>query len=408
VYTPVSPSVLRITEAAVDLCRILWVIDRGVYDTYSDDTGLKVMARFGPVITTEGRALDEIAEAVTAETPHGVAVFDDSGQILAARLAERVGLRFHSEAVVERLTDKIAQRSALRSAGFPVPRFWLVPSCSPASVADDIAREATYPLVVKPRRGSASRDAYRADNAASLRIALGACRGEDMIVETYLPDPVALSDAGAEFADFVSVESVIQDGHVEHLAVTGRFPLAVPFRGSGMFIPSNLKPDITSEVMDLAGDSALALGVRTGFMHTEIKITPDGPRIVELNGRVGGGVPDILRLLGGPSLISWQMRLSLGMPLPLHEMPVFDRIGFYLWHQPPVTATEITAVVGLDVVADLPGVHEVRSVRRAGERVDWRAGGVGHVFGVGGVVADTEQLIQLRHQILSTTTVEYR
>jgi len=114
-----------------------------------------------------------------------------------------------------------------------------------------------------------------------------------------------------------------------------------------------------------------------------------------------------LRLLGGPPLVAWQMRLSVGLALPVSDIRPFDRVGFFLWHQPPISATRITAVTGLDVVATLPGVLEVRSVRRAGDLVDWRSGGVGHVFGVGGVVSDYGQLVALRRQILSVTAVEY-
>ena len=45
-----------------------------------------------------------------------------------------------------------------------------------------------------------------------------------------------------------------------------------------------------------------ALGVSTGCLHTEVKFTPDGPEIIEVNGRVGGGVPEMLeRAAGSPS-----------------------------------------------------------------------------------------------------------
>ena len=270
---------------------------------------------------------------------------------------------------------------------------------------DAVVAAATYPVVVKPRQGAASRDTYRADDAAALAEVLAANRGEEMIVETYLRDVTPMDSQ--EFSDFVSVESAIVDGAVRHLAVTGRFPLAEPFRGSGMFIPSHLPADLIAEIEQLAGDAALALGVRTSMMHTEIKVTPDGPRIIEVNGRVGGGVPDILRLLGGPAVIRWRLLLALGLDVPFGEIAPFERIGFFLWHQPPIGARRVVAVHGLDEVAVLPGVYEVRPKRGPGDLVDWREGGVGHVFGVGGIVDTSDELVALRHRILDATAVDY-
>jgi len=233
VYTPDSFSVFQLIEAARGLCRVLWVVDRGVYDSFSDNTSIKLMRRFGRVIETESRSFDEIVNAVAGERPNGIATFDDSGQLLAARLAIALGLEFHSVEVVERLTDKVAQRTALRAAGFPTPRFWIVPQAEWSTCVERILSEATFPLVVKPCRGSASRDAYRADDPASLRSALEQSRREDVIVEEFLPDPVDDSVEQQDFASFVSVESVIKHAQVTHLAVTGRFPLAAPFRAAG-------------------------------------------------------------------------------------------------------------------------------------------------------------------------------
>ncbi len=85
-----------------------------------------------------------------------------------------------------------------------------------------------------------------------------------------------------------------------HLAITGRFPLAPPFRETGFFIPASIAPGQQAELLDLAGETLRALGLEVGAAHTEIKLTSEGPRVIEVNGRIGGGVPDMLRLADGP------------------------------------------------------------------------------------------------------------
>lgn len=413
VHTPDAFSPVQIAEAADGICRFLWLIDTS---NRTDPAYRRVMSKFGRVIDHAHLTLAELVDEVGSTDPAGIVTFTDDGQMLTSVLALRLGLEFHAAEVVERLIDKVAQRTALAAAGFEGPRFWTVPprSADPAPapseqqrarIVADVVGAAAFPVVVKPRQGAASRDTYRADDAGALLAVLTANRDEEVIVETYLADVTPLDSQ--EFSDFVSVESAIVDGAVSHLAVTGRFPLAHPFRGSGMFIPGHLPADLTVAIEQLAADAARALGVRTSIMHTEIKVTPDGPRIIEVNGRVGGGVPDILRLLHGPNIIRWRILLALGLDLPLDEIRPFDRIGFFLWHQPPVGAHRIVAVRGLQEVAGLPGVLEVRPKRGPGDLVDWREGGVGHVFGVGGLVDTYDELVDLRHRILDRTSVEY-
>ena len=73
-----------------------------------------------------------------------------------------------------------------------------------------------------------------------------------------------------------------------------RFPLAEPFRETGDFMPHPLETEEAETVVAVAIAAAEALGVRSGALHTEIKLTPDGPRIIEVNGRIGGGAIDAL------------------------------------------------------------------------------------------------------------------
>ena len=70
-------------------------------------------------------------------------------------------------------------------------------------------------------------------------------------------------------------------------------------------------------MLDIASMAIKALGVRVGFLHTEIKLTPDGPRIIEVNGRLGGSVAEMAKachghrsLRAGPSGWRWASRWS--------------------------------------------------------------------------------------------------
>ncbi len=274
-------------------CELVWVIDSS---KVTSDWLMRLLRKLGTTVDIGGMSDDEAAEALRVCEPDGIIAYADPLIPVASALAVRLGLDYHDELTTQRLTDKFAQRQALQDAGLPVPRFVVVPADPSAEEIDTLMAAVDFPVVLKPRRGAAGRDTVLAHDADELRRLIAEhatppddTPGSSMIVEEYLvgasPPPSAL------FADYVSVESVVSAGTISHVAVTGRFPLAPPFRESGFVIPSDLGPSDTRAVLDVASRAIAALGVRVGFLHTEIKLTPDGPRIIEVNGRLGGAIP---------------------------------------------------------------------------------------------------------------------
>ena len=97
-----------------------------------------------------------------------------------------------------------------------------------------------WPAILKPRSAQGSRYTFLARDRAELAElleALGPGRPE-MVLEGYLADDPARD--GDPYAGYVSVESVVADGQISHLALTGRFPPAENFRETGFFIPAAL------------------------------------------------------------------------------------------------------------------------------------------------------------------------
>ena len=136
-----------------------------------------------------------------------------------------------------------------------------------------------------------------------------------------------------------------------------------------------------------------AVGVETGCLHTEIKFTPDGPRVIEVNGRLGGGVPLILEMATGcfgAATRPWRWRWAV---LPTVR-PWFraSGIGFRLLFQAPLEARKVLAVEGLERVSRLPGARSATLHRPPGTDIDWRTGTNDYVYSVLGVADDYDQL----------------
>jgi hypothetical protein len=399
VYGAASFNPMVLAEAAsLAASRLIWVIDG------SDDVMaplVRLLRRLGDVVDAAGLDANAIADALIPLAPSGITTFTEDYMPLTAALARHLSLVYHSELTAERLADKYEQRLALSSSGVPGPAMWAVPAGSselPAFVA-----ELSYPVVVKPRRGTSSLAVARADDAEELSELLVRFAAIDggLIVEEYLTG----RDYGGSFADDVAVELMLQKGCAFRLATTGKFPHAPPFRGRGCFLPSHMDPQTEGEIFDAAEAAVLALGIEDGFVNVDVKMTPAGPRVVEVNGRLGGNVQLLVELAGGPAILPWVFRLALGEDMTREPAfirmvdRIWPRVGYFAWVQSPMSATRLSGVGGIDAVAALPHVSNVVRNKQAGDSLDWASGGRFNVCEVFGSVEDFGDLAAARRQI---------
>jgi biotin carboxylase len=397
---------MQICEGARDWCELIWLIDAA---DSSAEAVRPILRKFGTVVDALGDSPENAAELLRGYSPQGLATFYDAGMERVAAIAALLGTDFHSVAAARCLEDKLHQREALRAGGLPTPRVVMLPSEADRAEVERIGTSITYPAVLKPRRASGSWRTFPVSDASALGtlwVELPAVDREGMIVEEYLPDGPSMP-RGFE-ADYVSVETVVQAGRMTHLAITGRFPLAWPMRETGYFIPATLPPDQHAEILKLAGDALRALGLRTGAAHTEIKLTSEGPRVIEVNGRIGGGVPDMLRLASGVDIVKLSMRAALGLELPVaQELPTTRGVGYRFFFQPPPSARRLVSIDGLEQLKRQPGVESVYLHYPPGSEIDARDGTRSYLFAVVGHAAGYEGLQAIDAFIRSEVAAVY-
>jgi biotin carboxylase len=407
-YGPRCVPVMQLAEAAAGNCDLLWVIDTSV-PGMGEMTDL--LNRFGPVVDLKGISTEHAAKMLADWEPAGMTTYLDAGMVELACVAEDLGLSFHSPATAVALTDKARQRRALADAGLDMPPCHLVRPYQSERELSAAEAEVGWPAVLKPRSAQGSRYTFLVRDGAELAQLLDALgpRRPEMVLEGYLADDPART--GDPYAGYVSVESVVADGVISHLALTGRFPPAQNFRETGFFIPAALDADSRSAVLDLATRAIDALGVRTGCLHTEVKFTPDGPRIIEVNGRLGGGVPEMLERAAGVSLLDLTLRVALGEPVAIDGPVATDRIGYRFFLQPPTVSATVTAVEGISDFSDRAEVDTVSLHQGPGAALDWRDGSGNHIVAVVGSTDDEAQLqaaYRLLHQEVTVTYTDVR
>lgn len=403
-YGPRCVPVMQVTEAAANRCDLLWMVDGSLPEMHQMTD---LLNQFGPVVDISGLSPDQILELLTGPfRPDALVTYLDANMTTFAGVAEALDLPFHSLATARALVDKAEQRRVLAAAGLDSPTCRVLPRGEDieSALTDD---KVSWPAVLKPRSAQGSRYTFLVHDGAELRdylSALGDTR-PDMVLEDYLPDDPRRS--GEPYAPYVSVESIVARGVASHLAVTGRFPLAENFRETGFFIPAALSEVDEAMVLGLASLALEALGVRTGCLHTEIKFTPDGPRIIEVNGRVGGGVPEMLDRAAGVRLVELTLRLALGENIQIDGPVPTTSIGYRFFLQPPAMSATVAAIAGLDVLSEHPGVDAISVHQGPGATLDWRDGSRNHIMAVVGSAKDYEELRAVDRLLHQEVTVSY-
>jgi biotin carboxylase len=249
----------------------------------------------------------------------------------------------------------------------------------------------------------------RCELVGALEDAITASPQSGFVVEEYLPDGDHPARPG--LGGYVSVEMMVRDGDPVPMAVTGKFPLVEPFREAGNFMPHPLGTSEVATVLELASATARALGVRTGALHVEIKLTPSGPRIIEVNGRIGGGAIDGIYLKRtGTSLTELAARIALGQPVELTAEAPAEWSGPFIYEffaQPPTTAARLVGVADGHQIVGTAGAETVAVNRVPGDELNWRAGSQGYVLRVGGVASDRSTLAAVPGAVVDAAGIEY-
>ncbi|MEV8530548.1 ATP-grasp domain-containing protein [Streptomyces sp. NPDC051211] len=319
------------------------------------------------------------------ERLHAVLAFDgvvsscDYYLPAVARTAERLGLPGPAAPAVEAACRKDLTRRILAEAEVPGPRFAI---CTDPAQAAAAAREIGYPLVVKPVDLCAGmlvrevRDASELDAACRALAAFPVnARGQDraplFLLEELLTGPE------------VSVETVSFDGTAHIVGITDKSIGGAPaFIETGHMFPA----DITAELRQQAAETALAaveaLGLDQVVCHTEIKLTPQGPGVVEVNPRPAGNrITELVRHVTGIDLAAACVDVALGRTPDLAPRPTGVHSAAIAFLLPDTTGT-LAAIEGADGVRERPEVLELtlaepgRTVRAATSNNEY----LGHIM----------------------------
>ncbi|MGW0389361.1 ATP-grasp domain-containing protein [Streptomyces sp. NPDC003042] len=293
-----------------------------------------------------------VLEAATRLAPAGIASSSEYYVALAARTAAKLGLPGPDADAVTRCRSKDTQRALHAAAQVPVPRFAAV---SDAAEAAGAAARIGFPVVVKPVSGSGSIGVRLCADAEETRAWTGRLLAEGST--TVLVEATVF---GPEF----SVETF--DGAV--VAVVAKHVGPEPyFVETGHDVPAPVPAPVADALATTAVRAVAALGLHYGAAHTELRLGPDGPVVIEVNPRLAGGmIPVAVRAATGVDLVDTVIARAAGQPAAVpgtaagHAAVRFVRLP---------AEGRVTAVAGLADASAAPGVAAASVTTAVGREV---------------------------------------
>ncbi|MFF3499478.1 ATP-grasp domain-containing protein [Streptomyces sp. NPDC003247] len=230
-------------------------------------------------------------EGVTARLaalePVAVIAASEFGVETADRLAARFGLRGNDPALSAARRDKDLMMAALVRAGVPAPR-----QHSSSDLGDLLSwrrERGLHRVVVKPLDSAGSEDVYACDTDDEIRAAYEAAIGKTNLM--LCPNEAVLVQEYLEGDEYV-VNTVSRDGRHwitdawisrKRPAVTGDKRLIYDYED--LLDPDTPAAHALFPYVERVLD---ALAVTDGPGHTELILTPAGPRLLETGARVSG------------------------------------------------------------------------------------------------------------------------
>lgn len=298
------------------------------------------------VDAVEVLARDEGADFVITST-------SDAPVRVAALVSERLGLPTGiSSADALCATQKDAMRVRLAEHGVSMPEFEV---CNTAEEFGYALERFGYDCIAKP-----------ADSAAS--------RGVRLITLDDRSTPV--SELFELFRNFsrkgtvmverrvtgreVSVEGMTVDGKTTILTITDKLTTEPPFFVElGHSEPSRLSIVAQETICEVAKRTIEAIGIVTGPSHTEIMLTDEGPKVIEMAARLGGDfiTSRLVPLSTGVDFVEGTVASALGMPYDFTPRELGgSAIRF-------ITADHAGTITSIDVPDEVRGAEGVEEVK---------------------------------------------
>lgn len=338
-------------------------------DMNPEAVGFKVDGVEKEVISTID--IDKVVETAIKHKIDGVMTLaSDMPMRTVAAVSQKLGIIGIDSDTAIRATNKAEMRKCLAQNKVPVPMFFKV---SNEEEYFKVVSAFKKPFIVKPADNSGSRGIFLVKNQKDTKNVRDAykysknySRNGDIVVEEYM--------SGKE----VSVETLSINGITHVIQITDKITTGAPyFVEMGHTQPTSFDEIMVKRIKKIAVDAVNAIGIKDGPAHTEIMVTENGPKIVELGARLGGDciTSHLVPLSTGVNMVRCCINIALGEEADIS--PKFQKgsaIRYFPQQEGIIVKIngekEALSVSGIKQISFTKGIGDTLSkIKNSGERL---------------------------------------
>lgn len=298
----------------------------------------------------------------------GVLTFWEEAVLVTAKLSDELGLPGIPYKNAQIIKNKFSFRELCAAYSLPAPRHAML---QVDSNFNELVKDLTFPLVVKPVYGAASAFVMKVHSLRELKKAFVAInkhiksfwltpewKSVDLLVEEYIE--------GQE----VDIDMLLQKGQLKFYSITDNFQTHEPyFVETGQALPSHLPEEKQNELVKMAMDLLRSSNITDGVIHFEAKTGKNGPVPIEVNLRMGGDeVHSFIKNVWGVDFVKYAAKIATGENFTVSkpEKPLIYLEGRYFL---PMTSGVISEIDVPKSVLSNPNLFELKLCKKVGDQI---------------------------------------
>ncbi|XP_074854164.1 carnosine synthase 1 [Carettochelys insculpta] len=298
----------------------------------------------------------------------------DDCMVLTALVCEQLGLRCSPVAAMRLAKQKsrthqhLLRRRKEAPLGWASEALYAVPCCHVESHTDveRAARYLPFPGVMKLEYGAGAVGVKLVEDVQQCHLhfekisrdlqqdadcpGIGLGWGNSMLLMEYL--------GGTEH----DVDIVVYDGRMLAAFVSDNGPTCMPhFMETAASMPTCLAPDREAQLVRAAYQCCLGCGLTDGVFNVELKMTAAGPKLIEINPRMGGFyLRDWIQAIYGVDMMFASVMVACSVPplLPTRAQPCTHLVGVMC-----IASQHLQALKSTASVETLQALHERGVIR---------------------------------------------
>ena len=276
-----------------------------------------------------------------------------------AKVASNLGLPGISEKAAFNATDKIAMRFCLQQNNVPIPKFRV------ANNLDEFLnsiKDFSNKCVIKAPDNSGSKGIKMLDDSSDIQKAIEAynycfkfSKSGMILIEEFMDGPE------------VCVETLNYKGVCYPIQVTDQLKKMPPyFTDAGYSQPTLLSNETRKKIEEVAIAANIALENFNGSSCTEIIVTKEGPKVVEVGPRLAGDcmTTHLVPLSTGVDMVENVINIALGNEINISK--TLNKGSCIRYYLKPVIGT-IKDIQGVEEAKSLKGVQDVVLLKHPGD-----------------------------------------